>query len=505
MEAQRERIEKINIEHGRVAGVEYRGPSQPELISGVPSQPLPAHCRVRLQLKPSEESEIAVEIWLPTENWNGKFLGTGNGGYAGTIQEMALANGLRRGYATANTDMGTSSEIDDLIGKPERWKDFGYRATHLMTVAAKQVIGEFYGCQPTYSYFTGGSTGGQQALMEAQRYPEDYNGILAVAPAFNRTHLHYGFIWNWLALTEHKDSGMSQEDARALTEFLLKKYKEEGNCLPGDCFFTCPQFVQMDPAVLSQCTALNENQRNALRKIMQGPADPVTGKRIMTPLYTPGSEAELLGLDVQSQKEVFAHDFFYLFRWVYGKDYNFRVFDFHSDVERLDQVLGESLNAVSTDLRAFKSAGGKLFMVHGMADPIIPYRNSLEYYEQTVNHMGGMEKTKDFFRCIMIPGFGHTMGGPGVQDVAGQGFRATPRDAKHDALIALTEWVEQGIAPEQLSAVAFQGGDIINGVTGDTYEYERISYVYPDYAQYIGGDANDETSYQRVNAMKQRC
>lgn len=497
LEEKAQKIWKISIEQGRVTDVEYRESSQEELAPGVLMQPIPAHYRVQLLLQPSKDSHILVEIWLPIEKWNKKFLGTGNGGYAGKISKLDLANGLRRGYATANTDMGTAIDIDTLIGKPECWKDFGYRATHLMTVSAKKVIKAFYGYPPKYCYFRGGSTGGQQALMEAQRYPEDYDGILAVAPAFNRTHLHYGFIWNWLALTEHEDSRFSHEDARALTDFLLQRFKENGSCLPGDRFFTCPQFVKVNPETISECSFLNTNQKKALIKILQGPMDPVTGQRILTPLYTPGSEAEMLGLDVQSQEDMFPHEFFYLFRWVYGKEYDFHTFDFHNDVIRLDKILGDDLNALSENLSAFRDSGGKLFMVHGMADPIIPYRDSLEYYQKVVEYVGNLDETKEFFRYMAIPGFGHTFGGPGVQDVAGQGFRATPRDAKHDALVALEDWVERGVAPEQLSAVAFHNGDIIKGMTSNSYEYERISYVYPYYAKYIGGNVNDEKNYKK--------
>jgi feruloyl esterase len=157
---------------------------------------LPAFIRVAFTSKPTPESNIRSEIWMPKDNWNGRFLGTGNGGGAGAISYGSLVSGVLRGFATANTDMGTSPNVLEAVGHPEIWADFGYRATHEMTVVSKAILQIFYKNADYYSYFTGCSTGGQQALMEAQRYPDDYNGIIAGAPANNRTHLHASFIWN---------------------------------------------------------------------------------------------------------------------------------------------------------------------------------------------------------------------------------------------------------------------------------------------------------------------
>ncbi len=486
-------IQKLNIENGTVLHAQFHKPEAPEIIPGIPGRILPAHCRVQIELKPAPESRILVEIWLPTENWNGDFLGTGNGGYAGSIVTLELINGVRRGYAVANTDLGTSPDVDDLIGKPERWKDFGYRATHLMTVIGKQVVEAFYGVPPKVSLFKGSSTGGQQALMEAQRYPEDYDGILAIAPAHNRTHLHYGFIWNWLALAQA--SGISDQTAREMTAYLLQKYEKAGSCLPGDRFFTSPQNIPLDPNIFEECAALNSAQKAAMRKILQGAADPATGKQIFCPLYTPGSEAVDMGLPLQSQADAFAHDFFYLFRWVYGKGFDFHGFDFQKDVQQLDDALAPYLNAVDPDLSAFHKAGGKLLMLHGMADPIIPYRDSLDYYHAVVTHTGSLEETQKFFRYFLVPGFGHTIGGPGVQDISGNGFQATPQDRGHDALVALADWVKQDIQPDRMYAVAFEDGNILNGILKDRCAYERPCYAYPGHPQFLGGNPNDPACY----------
>jgi feruloyl esterase len=182
---------------------------------------LPAFCMVAVTLQPTPASNIKVELWMPRVSWNGRFLGTGNGGGAGKIAHNQLAHGLKKGYATANTDMGTSPGVDSAIGHPERWVDFGYRATHLMTVVSRQILQAYYGKAAHHAYFMGCSTGGQQALMEAQRYPGDYNGIIAGAPANNRTHLHSGFVFNHLVTHQTEGSMLSPADLSYITQTVV--------------------------------------------------------------------------------------------------------------------------------------------------------------------------------------------------------------------------------------------------------------------------------------------
>ncbi len=155
-----ERVRNLKIEYGEIAEAVYAEEKALELAPGFCTQPIPAHCEVRIWMRPSEDSHILVEFWLPVEGWNGDFLGTGNGGFAGTTQVLELINGVRRGYATASSDLGTAPDVDGLIGKPERWKDFGHRAVHLMTVVGKQVTECYYGQPLKHSLFVGGSTGG---------------------------------------------------------------------------------------------------------------------------------------------------------------------------------------------------------------------------------------------------------------------------------------------------------------------------------------------------------
>lgn len=495
MERNMQAVRELFVENGRILSVECKAEEAVSLFPGVVGRPLPAHFEVKVELQPTEQSRILVEVWLPLQNWNGDFLGTGNGGSAGNIVALELGNGLHRGYATANTDMGTEPDPDELIGSPERWKDFGYRATHLMTVVGKQITEAFYGRKIGTSLFIGGSTGGQQALSEAQRYPEDYNGILVIAPAHNRTHLHYGFIWNWMALHKCADVGFTHETAQLVTDHLLKKYGNNGHCLPGDRFFTCPQFIDLDPAVFDECEGLTDGQKEALKMLSQAPKDPVTGEMVYPAVYVPGSEAVGLGLVEQSNLQQFEKDFLYPFRWVAGKDYDFTSFDFHKDVAYFDRMLGDALNATSVDLSRFRELGGKLLMIHGMADPIIPYTDSQRYYERVVQMDGGIENTQKYFRYFQIPGLGHIAGGPGVHDITSHGFRATPQDIDHDSLVALSNWVKTGEAPERLLAVAFKDGNFLNGILLDHFEYERPCFAFPCYADFVGTDPKNPNHY----------
>ncbi|KQO05885.1 tannase/feruloyl esterase family alpha/beta hydrolase [Paenibacillus sp. Leaf72] len=492
----RGKLESLIIKNGEITKIEFVQAGVPDFGLNLPLQPLPEYCRVCVRLNPEGESNILIEVWMPLTDWNGNFLGTGNGGHAGTIDRFSLINGIRRGYATANTDMGTSPDPDMLIGKPERWVDFGYRATHLMTVVAKEIIKAFYGRAPKFSYFTGGSTGGQQGLMEAQRYPEDYNGILATAPANNRTHLHIAFIWNWLALTQDPDAGFDEQQAATVTEQILAHYGAEGGCIPGDHFMAQPDQITVNTNIFKDGKLLNDTQIRALEIIYNGPVNPVTGERIFAPVNVHGSERFPLGLSAQSNKDEFAKGFLYLFRWIFGKDFDFTKFDFNHDVDFVDEQLAPILNANSTELQDFKNAGGKIIMLHGTADPIIPYTDSLQYYERVIEAQNGLENTQSFFRYFIIPGLAHVFDGPGVQDI-GIGFRATPKDREHDALTALSLWVEEGIAPERLLPVAFKNGSLLNGFLLDEYEYERPVYAYPNQAVYESGDPNNPENYRK--------
>ena len=195
------------------------------------------------------------------------------------LAHISMFGPLQMGFAVANTDLGTSKGADSGIGNPAIWKDFGYRATHLMTLAAKEVIHSFYGKYPMHSYFVGGSTGGQQALMEAQRYPEDYDGILAGAPANDRTNLHIGFLWDWLAVNRLGTGMFTVEDAKKVANLMLEQYGGKGEKREGDPFFYRPDRIEIKKEVFEN-SGLKKEQVDALMKIYAGVKDPVTGEVI---------------------------------------------------------------------------------------------------------------------------------------------------------------------------------------------------------------------------------
>ncbi len=450
---------------------------------------LPAFLRVAFTSKPTPESNIRCEIWMPKKKWNGRFLGTGNGGGAGHINYSALQSGVKRGFATANTDMGTSPDAHEIIDYPERWADFGYRSTHEMTVVSKTIMQVYYKKSTYYSYFTGCSTGGQQALMEAQRYPMDYNGIIAGAPANNRTHLHTFFVWNLIATNHGGDIAvLSQKKMEFLSKLVMKNCVGKDGGAPGDNFLTDPSVCKFNPESLPKCSDGNVTdscfaraQIKALIKIYAGPINPRTGERIYSPLPLGGTQLE----------KTLSH--FYLFKWVYGKDFDYIKFDFDSDMGKVDSILGPILNANNPDLNQIKNRGGKILMYTGTADQIVPAPDAINYYERVIEAQGGLKETHDFFRFFLVPGMGHCGGGMGLNDFD-QGLLLNPKqNSTNDILTAMIRWVEKGIAPDSLIATAFTCCDTINHV-----RFQRPIFPYPKFPNYIDGDPNSPSSFKGV-------
>jgi len=242
------KIEGVTIT--AASSVESGSFTPPDATSAIVN--LPPFCRVAATLRPTPDSNIKIELWMPENDWNGRFLGTGNGGGAGRLSYRSLELGMRRGFATANTDMGTSPNADAVVDHPERWADFGYRSTHQMTVVSKQIVETYYGKAQTqtHAYFVGCSTGGGQGLMEAQRYPGDYNGILAGAPANNRTHIHTGFVWNAQAANQPPGVQLAPETIAFITKSVVNACAGKDGGAPGDNFLTDPRECRFDPDTL---------------------------------------------------------------------------------------------------------------------------------------------------------------------------------------------------------------------------------------------------------------
>ncbi len=448
---------------------------------------LPAFCLVAATLRPTIKSEIRIEIWMPQNNWNGRFLGTGNGGGGGGIPYGSLGEGIKQGYAAAATDMGTSrGGANGAVDNPEVWADFGYRATHEMTVASKAILKVYYGKPQHHAYFTGCSTGGQQALMEAQKFPGDYNGIIAGAPANNRTHLHTGFLLNHNVTNQDNKPLFSASDLSFITRKIVLTYAGKSGGAPGDNFLTDPGMIHVDFDLLFKCkvgnddTCLSDVQIAALNTIYAGPVNPVTHEQIYTSPPV-GSENVSGGL-VYQQTANGASDLFYQFKWVFGKDFDRTKFDFDKDISRMDSVLAPLVNANDANLEPLKKLGGKIIMYTGTADPLVPYQDALHYYERVVSRQHSLKETQSFFRYFLVPGMGHCSGGPGLN-----GF-------SHNILTDLVDWVEQGKAPEVITANGLHCCTV-NGPAS----FQRPVFPYPKFPKYIGGDVNEASSYTGVD------
>jgi feruloyl esterase len=475
-----------------------------------PIEDVPAFCRVLLISRPTTDSNIQIEVWMP-EDWNGRFLGTGSGGGGGKIWQWLLALGTRRGYATANTDLGTSPSAETAIGHPEKWIDFGYRATHQMTVIAKRLIERYYNREPQHSYFLGCSTGGQQALMEAQRYPIDYDGIVAGAPANNRTHLHTALLWNFRATNQNVGSFLPPDKIALITKAVVESCRGKDGGTPKDNFLTDPRVCKFDPEVIPLCQGAKEGncltieQRTSIEKIYAGATNPRTGQRIYAPLPL-GSENSASGIAQQEDPAEFPKAQFYQYMWVFGSGFTFSMFDFDHDQETVDAKLAAILNANNPNLSQFQTRGRKLLMFTGTADPIVPFPDALNFYERVVKTQSqshratgafrvgsdqALSKTQDFFRYFLIPGMGHCGNGPGLNDIGQWLSFDVPHDDTHDILTAMVKWVEDGHAPSELIATGFVGGDAHQGI-----RFERPVCSYPMFPTYISGDPDRHSSYQ---------
>jgi len=468
---------------------------------------LPPYCEVVATIAPTPDSSIGVRVWMPTQRYNGRYLGTGNGGYAGGYFQSELADGINRGFATANTDMGASGAAgvngDALVGHPEKWKDFGWRATHLMTTFSKALINAFYGDPAAKSYFTGCSTGGQQALMEAQRFPYDYDGILAGAPAFNRTHIHTVTVAQYRATHITPAAYIPATKFDVVNQAVLTQCRAKDGGATTDAFLTDPRLCKFDPATLA-CPAgldapncLNPDQVAAMNVYYKGSVNLATGA-IINPGNARGSEtSNPAALGFALNESLNEPSFDSLFKWVFGATWQWQSFDFNRDMDSVDSVLAADLNATSTDLRAFFGNGGKLVMHAGWADPLIPSQGAINYYNALIknyggNGNGGLKKAQAVARLFMAPGMWHCAGGPGPNSYGGAIQQPPPSyDAQYDLLTSLTQWVERGAAPNSVIATKYNNDTPQAGI-----QAQRPICSYPLIPVYRGaGDPNTASSF----------
>jgi hypothetical protein len=470
--------------------------------SPAPSVDVPAFCRVRGEIKPSSDSDITFEVWMPAAQWNGKFEQLGSGGLAGSINIFSLAAVMKKGYATAGTDDGhQGSPVDGswATGHPEKVKDFGYRAVHETSVKAKKLVEAFYQKPPSYSYFNGCSEGGREALMEAQRYPEDFNGILAGAPAHKWTELMFGFAWNAQALNAPA-SFIPEAKRRAVREAALAACGAQDGV--KDAFIKDPLSCHFDPSVLTCKGAdsddcLTAEQVEALKKIYAGPRNSRTGQQI-SPGYEPGTEdtAGFPGIAFASYvfgpapgaslDAIFSTAFFSGFVFE-NPGWKFTDLNFDADVVKTEEKVGASLNATNPDLSAFRAHGGKLLQYHGWNDGSPSPHHSVDYYESVMAKLGGLKKTESFYRLFMAPGMMHCGSGPGPNLFGNAMDFNAASDADHNIFAALLRWTEQGFAPDKIIAKKYQGDDPTKGI-----EMTRPLCPYPRVAKWSGKGATSE-------------
>lgn len=422
-------------------------------------KPLPPFVRVKAVARPTEVSYIRIELWLP-KKWNGIFLGTGNGGMAGIIRIDKLEQGLYRECATAHTDMGTSDGVRRGFGAKEIWEDFGWRSTKIMTDVGKALTRAYYGKEIEKSYFIGNSTGGQQALTVVQRFPEDYDGVVAGVPVTDRIHLHTYFLWMHTALhDEHGTPLFSPEEVPEITRLAVKYGKKQGMLKENQNFFTesyLPKKYANDFVdYLAAESTFNEAQIEALRAVYVGPINPVTGERIYCGMPI-GSESMNHGIvNCLAEKA----PFFFIVQWLFGGEYDGRHFDFSADLRRLDEAMAADLNAENADLSPFFARGGKLFMFSGSADPCVPYPPTLNYFGKVVETCGA-EETYKHMRYFVIPGQDHRAGVARYGKAVMNGEHVI-----NDNLAVIRAWVEEGIAPGCFDVITPNGED---------YSVERV-------------------------------
>ncbi|MFM9888061.1 MAG: tannase/feruloyl esterase family alpha/beta hydrolase [Burkholderiales bacterium] len=466
----------------RVTGGSFTPPG-----STTPITNLPPFCRVAGSIRPTSDSDIKFETWLPLAGWNGKFNGVGNGGFAGAISYGAMAVALRRNYATASTDTGhVGGDATWALNHPEKIIDFGARSLHLTTQNSKSITRAFFGKRPSHSYYTGCSTGGRQGLMEAQQFPGDYDGLVVGAPANYWTHLLTAAAWGYQAHLKDPESYFPPTKLPAIANAVNAACDAKDGIADG--IIDDPRKCDFKPSSLL-CTGpesdacLTAKQVTALEKIYAGPRNPRTGKQIF-PGALPGAETGpggwapwITGAGPGGALLDFFSTQFFKYMVFNDPGYDLNTFDFDRDLATTDASIGRVINAIDPDLRPLKRRGGKIILWHGWNDPAIAPENSINYYESVLSFFRGRHEDRDnaiedvqkFFRLFMAPGVQHCGGGPGPNTF--------------DLLTELENWVEKGIAPQRIIAT----GGLVPTRT-------RPLCAYPKASVYSGSGSTDEAA-----------
>jgi feruloyl esterase len=438
---------------------------------------LPAFCRVAATLAPSSGSEIKIEVWMPLAGWNGKFQGVGNGGYAGTMTytagsgslERGMAEALSRGYATASTDTGhTADSGSTFLAQPAKLVDYGYRAVHEMTIAAKAIVVAFYGAAPKRSYWNGCSLGGRQGLMEAQRFPADYDGVIAGAPANPQTLLS---VWNvFVGQAALKNPANTIPTSKY--PMIHRAVLDACDGLDGlkDGLISDPSGCQFD---FNSLACDGEDSPSCLTA-----AQVATARTVTSPAVHPRSGASIFpglalgtelgwGLRIGGPAPNPLGSDFVKYAIFKNPDWDWHTFDLETGVAEAARI-ADVTDATNADLRAFIQGGSKLLLYHGWADPNFSAQSTIDYYQRVTERLG-LAQTTNSVRLFLAPGMGHCGGGDGPN--------------AFDMVSALERWVENDQAPGLVVA-----SHNIDGKLDRT----RPLCPYPQIAKYDGTGNPDE-------------
>jgi feruloyl esterase len=459
-------------------------------------------CRVRGLIRPTADSNIFFEVWMPpSEIWNGSYQGNAPGGYVGSMSYEPTERALRAGYAASTTDNGHvgSEPAEWAAGHPERFDDWGWRAVHETAIASKAVIASYYGKAPKSSYFIGCSKGGGSAIMEAQRFPTDYDGIIAGAMGWNLSARLAMYLWTIQAV-QAPGAWVPPVKLALLHQSVLASCGGTGDIVdnPAACKFD-PGHLQCAKADADTC--LTEQQVTSVRKIYSGPID-AAGKSIY-PGYARGSELNWSrGIMGSQDKPGVGSTSYYGFAnrardLLFGhSNWDLQTLTPIDVLQQAQKKLGAGWDAVDTDLSAFRARGGKLIGYQGWTDDAVPPDGTLRYYNLVADQMGGVKRVQSFYRLFMAPGMDHCAGGIGPNSIGGATDHPSPvQDADHDVVAAMARWVEEGVAPEKLIATHYLDNDPAKGISA-----QRPLCVYPATARYAGrGERSEAVNWNCVS------
>jgi feruloyl esterase len=484
-----------------------------ETVSGTTTAPV-GLCRVAGTVKPTSESNINFEVWIPTDgSWNRKYQQIGNGGFAGSISIATIANAVSRGYASAGTDDGTSgppSGAPSFIGNPEVLIDYGYRAIKVTTDDSKAIIEALMGKAPRYSYFVGCSDGGREALQEAQRYPDDFNGIIVGSPVNDQVgEFGSSYLYDMQATLNGPQTGgvpnayLPTSVLALLSTPALAKCAGTDGGVATDAFLSDPRQCFFDPGV-AECTTgqnpstcLTPAQVEAARKIYFGPHN--QRGELLFPGYEPGGESATGDWGTWiSGTSPSAPGAQYTLGYGFGCDLMLGVTTCNYLGINVDQqdatarkTLQPTLSSVNPNLTRFKLHGGKMIQYAGWADTAIAPENGLNYYRKVEQTIGDPH---EFYRVFMVPGMAHCSGGAGPNSFGNGTSNGPVIDAAHDVLKALESWVERGVAPKEIIATHYVNNTPTQGV-----QFQRPLCPYPERGEYTGtGDPNDSSNFKCV-------